>query len=83
MENYILVIVGLLILANIMISLTISKRDDFEISQKVAQITLVWLLPLIGGTGVWLLYKSIDKPIPKPESFAKRSEGSSSWQDTP
>ena len=83
MENYILLILGLLILSNIMISLIVSKRNDFEVSQKVAQITLVWLFPLIGGAGIWLLYKSIDKPISKPESFAKRSEGSSSWQDTP
>lgn len=82
MENYILIIV-LLILANIMFSLIIFKRDDFETSQKVAQTALVWLLPLIGGAGVWLLYKSIDKPIAKPKSFAKRSEGSNSWQDTP
>ena len=83
MENYVLLIVGLLILANTLISLKISKRDDFEVSQKATQITLVWLFPLVGCAGVWLLYKSIDKPIPKPESFAKRSEGNSSWQDTP
>lgn len=83
MENYILVIAGLLILVNFMISLIISKRDDFDTSQKVAQIALVWLLPLIGAVGIWLLYKSIDKPISKPKSFAKRSEGSNSWQDTP
>ena len=83
MENYALAGLGLLVLFNILISIVIYKRNDFETFQKVAQIVLVWLLPVIGGAGILIFYKSIDKPIRKPGSFAKRSEGNSSWQDEP
>tara|TARA_R110000868_G_scaffold8038_16_gene41689 strand:+ start:1102 stop:1353 length:252 start_codon:yes stop_codon:yes gene_type:complete len=83
MESYLQITLIFLLLFNVVINFIIIKRDDFEVTQKIGQIIAVWLFPIIGATGIWLFYKSIDKPITKPASFAKRSEGSNSWQDTP
>lgn len=83
METKLVVILLLFVVLNFIVTFKVVIRTDLERVQKIGQIILVWLLPVFGAVGIWLFYRSVDKSIIKPQSFAKRSEGSNSWQDTP
>jgi len=37
------------------------RSDYFGIWQKVAQISIVWLLPVIGGVILWMLHGSLSR----------------------
>ncbi len=49
-----------LCLLNLFVSVFIAKRDDLERFQKIAQIIIVWLIPVIGAIGLWSFNRSND-----------------------
>ena len=55
---YVLLIV--LCLLNLFVSVFIAKRGDLERFQKVAQIIVVWLIPVVGAVGLWAFNRSND-----------------------
>jgi hypothetical protein len=48
---------------NILVSLLLLFRDDLEGIQKIAQIVIVWVIPFLGGIGLWLFHRSQDLPV--------------------
>ena len=51
---------AVLVLLNSYVSIFLLRRDDLESIQKVLQIVIVWLIPLIGAIGLWLFLRSQD-----------------------
>ncbi|MGQ8365839.1 hypothetical protein [Glaciecola sp. 1036] len=54
------VVIGFFTILNLYVSVLLIRRDDLEQIQKILQILLVWLIPLLGAIGIWLLIKSQD-----------------------
>ena len=67
--NYFDIGFGVIVLLNVIVSILLIKRDDLEVFQKVVQVILVWLIPLFAAVGLWLFYRSQDKPKSIPKSF--------------
>ncbi|OCQ23776.1 hypothetical protein A7985_07500 [Pseudoalteromonas luteoviolacea] len=76
-NNYRLIIVALVALLNLVVSIYLAKRSDLESFQKVAQIILVWLIPVFAATGLWLFHRSQDIPISSSRPFGGGSSDSS------
>lgn len=51
---------AVLVLINSYVSIFLLRRNDLESIQKVLQIVIVWLIPLIGAIGLWLFHRSQD-----------------------
>lgn len=51
---------AVLVLLNSYVSIFLLRRDDLESIQKVLQIVIVWLIPLIAAIGLWLFHRSQD-----------------------
>ena len=64
--EYLFISIGVLVILDFAVSLYISKRDDLEQPQKVAQIVIVWLIPYLGAIGLWLFNHSHDNDNNKP-----------------
>lgn len=45
---------------NIVVSIYIGKRADLERSQKLVQILLVWLIPVIASISLWAINRNFD-----------------------
>ena len=58
--NYWYAFIAVVIFLNIIVSFSISKRDDLDMIQKSLQILIVWLVPLIASVGFWLFHKNQD-----------------------
>jgi hypothetical protein len=67
--NYFYIGFGVIVLLNVIVSILLIKRDDLEVFQKVVQVILVWLIPFFAAVGLWLFYRSQDKPKSPPKSF--------------
>lgn len=76
------IVVAALLAANISISIVITRRVEFDISQKVMQLCLVWFLPLLGSILVLFHYAGIRSSMAKNKRIgggagATEVEGSS------
>lgn len=78
--NYFYIGFSVIALLNVIVSALLIKRDDLEVFQKVMQVILVWLIPLFAAVGLWLFYRSQDKPKIVPKRFGA---GASSIINTP
>jgi hypothetical protein len=58
--DYLVVGIVVLVFLNVFVSIYLFKRADLDRFQKVAQATIVWLIPFIGAIGLWLLSRSHD-----------------------
>lgn len=58
--EYLVIIVVIVIALNLFVSVYLAKRDDLNRFQKVAQILIVWLVPLVGALGLWQFHRSQD-----------------------
>ena len=67
--NYFYIGFGVIVLLNVIVSILLIKRDDLEVFQKGVQVILVWLIPFFAAVGLWLFYRSQDKPKSIPKSF--------------
>ncbi|WP_153915974.1 hypothetical protein [Shewanella sp. TC10] len=67
--NYWYITLAIIILINLAASIYLVKRDDLEQFQKVAQIILVWLIPLVAAVGLWAFNRSQDMPVSSSKSF--------------
>jgi len=54
------VLLSAICLLNVFVSVFIFKRDDLERFQKIAQIIIVWLIPVVGAVGLWAFNRSND-----------------------
>lgn len=52
----------ILILSNSYVSYRVLKSDSFEAFQKVTQLLIVWLIPIIGAIVVFAFISSDEKP---------------------
>ncbi len=78
--NYFYIGFGAIVLLNVIVSVLLIKRDDLEVFQKVVQVILVWLIPFFAAVGLWLFYRSQDKPKSPPKSFGGgTSSGTSTY----
>jgi len=67
--------IGALLIANLGVSIAIGRSGYFASNQKVAQIVVVWLLPLIGAVLVGVfLYSQRDNPRFDTRTFPETSE---------
>ena len=64
--DYLVVSIVVLVFLNVFVSIYLFKRTDLDRFQKVAQATIVWLIPFIGAIGLWLLSRSHDSDNNKP-----------------
>ncbi|MCL1056907.1 hypothetical protein L2729_02735 [Shewanella gelidimarina] len=71
--EYLLILLGIFFLLNILVSFYIGRHQDLEPIQKVIQIIVVWLLPFIGGIGLWLFNRSQDIVTPSSKEFGSGS----------
>jgi hypothetical protein len=69
-------------LINLAFSVFLAKRDDLDVFQKVAQIILVWCVPFFAALGLWLFYRTQDKPIGAPSKFGGGGSDISRGADT-
>ena len=70
MNNYILVALGVLILANFLVSLQCVRSDLFGAGQKFLQCLIVWLVPIFGAVAIYAFNRSFKDPIkPSYKSF--------------
>lgn len=64
-----------LLCLNLFATRLIRRDEDSEKPQRLAQLLLVWLLPVIGAIAIWGLYRSEEKSpgayrdIPEPDDF--------------
>ena len=76
-NNYWLITLALVALLNLVVSIYLAKRSDLEAFQKVAQIILVWLIPVFAAIGLWLFHRSQDTPLSSSKPFGGGSGDSS------
>jgi paraquat-inducible protein B len=57
-------LVALLVVINLVASISVVRRGDLKTIQKVLQILIIWLVPLIAAIGFWLYNKKNDNPLP-------------------
>ena len=66
MHSYFLyALIGIAILLNLLVSIYLSRRDDLDNFQKIAQILIIWLIPYFASIGLWLWCKSVDSETKK------------------
>ena len=51
-------IIGVLSIANLVVSAFVLRSRYYSIGQKLAQCFLVWLLPIVGTVGVWVFLRT-------------------------
>ncbi|MCV2885693.1 hypothetical protein OE749_13425 [Aestuariibacter sp. AA17] len=66
--NWTLLVV--MVFLNLLVSVMLFKRDDLDRFQKVAQTMIVWLFPMFGPLGIWLLHRGQDAEDGKRASQA-------------
>lgn len=74
-----LIVISYFILS-LFVSFLVSKRDDLERMQKVAQILIIWIFPFFAAVGIWLFHRNSDREPMRLESFARRSKDESMHQ---
>jgi paraquat-inducible protein B len=57
-------LVALLVVINLVASISVVRRGDLETIHKVLQILIIWLVPLIAAIGFWLYNNKNDEPLP-------------------
>ena len=53
-----------LVALNLSVSILIVRRSDLDSFQKTAQITMVWIIPVIAAIGLWLFHRNNDDNNP-------------------
>lgn len=63
MTEYVLYAVFAILLVNILVSFKLLLREDLGRSRKTVQFLVIWLIPLLGGLGVWFYLRGHEAPI--------------------
>ncbi|TDF34656.1 hypothetical protein EYS14_23145 [Alteromonadaceae bacterium M269] len=80
--NYLYLMLIVIVLLNISASVYLAKRDDLEVFQKCAQITLVWLFPVVAAIALIIFHHSQDMPVSASRQFGGgHSDGSGAGSD--
>lgn len=63
MESMLLTaLIAAICLANLFVSLAVLRSEVLEPEQKIAQLALVWLLPVVGAILAWLVLRDDRQP---------------------
>ena len=62
MKIIIAVTVLIVIILNVYATLRVSRKDDFEKFQKIAQSAIIWLVPIIGALFILSFIKADETP---------------------
>lgn len=55
---------------NIAVSVFLAGRIDLDKTQKIFQIAIVWIIPIVAAIGLWLLNRSHDEKVgAEPKAF--------------
>ncbi|NOH42158.1 hypothetical protein F0267_28590, partial [Vibrio coralliilyticus] len=57
MLDIVLVTVSALVLVNVVVTISLLKNDSITSSQKLTQVSIVWMVPFIGAVGFWLFHR--------------------------
>tara|TARA_Y100000588_G_C13912933_1_gene777997 strand:- start:292 stop:588 length:297 start_codon:yes stop_codon:yes gene_type:complete len=76
-NNYWFIILAFVALLNLVVSIYLAKRTDLEAFQKIAQIIIVWLIPVFAAVGLWLFHRSQDAPFSSSKPLGGGSSDSS------
>jgi cytochrome bd-type quinol oxidase subunit 2 len=69
------IIVGGLCLANVVVSLLVKRSRYYSAWQKLAQYTIIWLLPLIGAVAIWAFLRAQeDAEVFDTRAYPERSK---------
>lgn len=62
--NWDAVTIGLAVLVglNCLVSLRVGLAKGFTAIQKILQITIIWVVPLLGAIGIWLFHRTDSEP---------------------
>ncbi|WP_218398508.1 hypothetical protein [Alteromonas lipotrueae] len=69
MSDLLIIFIGAAAILNVCVSIFVASRNDLETFQKVAQIVIVWLIPLLAAIGIYLLNKDSDEVKGKLSNF--------------
>jgi ABC-type transport system involved in multi-copper enzyme maturation permease subunit len=69
------ILLGTLLVANVVVSIAIAGAVYYSPQQKIAQILLIWFVPLIGAIGVGVfLYSQRDNEMYDTRAYPEPSE---------
>ena len=64
------IFVSIVFVLNTAVSVFLARRIDLDKTQKVSQIVIVWLIPVVAAIGLWLLNRSHDVKVgAEPKAF--------------
>ena len=68
-------LLSILVLANLLVSVAVSRTHYYSRHQKLVQVLLVWLLPLIGAVGIGVfLYSQRDNTMFNTRAYPEPSQ---------
>lgn len=71
-RELIILLAGVVIALNIGVSVFIVKQSEFEKTQKLLQVSIVWLIPIIGAISIWLVLRGLTS---KPKEINREFGG--------
>ncbi len=75
----ILTLISCVFVANGYVSYRVVRSHFYERPQKIMQVVLIWLLPIIGGLAAWVFCK-LDMPARRSEHLSSDDQtGSDAW----
>lgn len=70
MNNYFLYTgISIALILNIFASYRVFRSDYFDKRQKVIQVILIWILPIIAAIGILLFLSTEESPKVRPSEF--------------
>ena len=67
-DNYLEIALIFVFALNIIVTLLVAKSDSFDKAQKVAQIFIIWVIPIIASIGILIFILSDRDPKLPPSS---------------
>lgn len=56
-ENLSLIFIGIIIVLNVLASVSLLRSSFYDRPQKLIQCTIIWLLPVIGAVAIWIFLR--------------------------
>ena len=83
MEYFIYVSMLAYILVSVLVTLYVRKSEDQAKKQKIAQVIIVWAIPIIGALVVYFILKSLNEPITEDKPKFGGGPRDSGWANPP
>lgn len=75
--NYLIVLSLLYFVMSVLATIFVVRNDEFDNSQKTAQIILVWIIPVVGAVAMLLIHTSLKEPSKRKKAFGGGPSASS------